>query len=153
MVFSLLFVSICCCCSNTLATWCEELTHLKRPWCWERLKAEGEGHDRGWDGWMVSLTRWTWVWASSGRWWRTEKPGVLQFMGLQRAAHHWGTEQQQSTKLYLVTFLTSSSPDTHSTRKTIQLLLYSFKKKTNWGSKRNCFSFQMGYLPFILISK
>ena len=47
--------------SNTLATWCKELTHLKRPWCWERLKAEGEGHDRRWDGWIASLTQWTWV--------------------------------------------------------------------------------------------
>ena len=47
--------------SNTLATWCEELTHLKRPWCWERLRA-GEGDDRGWDGWMASPTQWTWVW-------------------------------------------------------------------------------------------
>ena len=46
---------------NILGTWCEELTHLKRPWCWERLKAWGEGDDRGWDGWMASLTRWTWV--------------------------------------------------------------------------------------------
>ena len=45
--------------SNTLATWCEELTHWKRPWCWERLKAGGEGDDRGWDGWMASLTQWT----------------------------------------------------------------------------------------------
>ena len=45
----------------TLATWCEELTHWKRPWCWERLKAGGEGGDRGWDGWMESLTQWTWV--------------------------------------------------------------------------------------------
>ena len=53
--------------SNTLATWCKELTHLKRPWCWERLKAGGEGDNRGWDGWMVSPTRWTWVWASSKR--------------------------------------------------------------------------------------
>ena len=51
--------------SNTLATWCEELTHWKRLWCWERLKAGAEGDDRGWDGWMPSLTRWTWVWASS----------------------------------------------------------------------------------------
>ena len=51
--------------SNTLATWCEELTHLKRPWCWERLKAGGEGDDRGWDGWMASLTQWTWVWVNS----------------------------------------------------------------------------------------
>ena len=47
--------------SNTLATWCEELTHLKRPWCWERLKVGGEGNNRGWDGWMASMTQWTWV--------------------------------------------------------------------------------------------
>ena len=47
--------------SNTLATWCEELTHWKRPWFCERLKAGGEGDDRGWDGWMASLTQWTWV--------------------------------------------------------------------------------------------
>ena len=54
--------------SNTLATWCEEPTHWKRPWCWERLKAGGEGDDRGWDGWMASLTQWTWAWASSKSW-------------------------------------------------------------------------------------
>ena len=52
--------------SDTLATWCEELTHWKRPWCWERLKAEGEGDDTAWEGWMASPTRWTWVWVSSG---------------------------------------------------------------------------------------
>ena len=51
--------------SNTLATWCKELTHWKRPWCWERLKAGGEGDNRGWDGWMASPTWWTWVWVSS----------------------------------------------------------------------------------------
>ena len=55
--------------SNTLATWCEELSHWKRPWCWERLKVGGEGDDRGWDGWMASPTWWTWVWSSSGSWW------------------------------------------------------------------------------------
>ena len=54
--------------SNTLATWCKELTHLKRPWCWERLKAGGEGDDRRWDGCMASLTQWTWVWVNSGSW-------------------------------------------------------------------------------------
>ena len=63
--------------SNTLATWCEELTHLKRLWCWERLKAGGEGDDRGWDGWMASLTQWTWVWASSRSWQWTRRPGVV----------------------------------------------------------------------------
>ena len=59
--------------AETLATWCKELTHWKRSWCWERLKAGGEGDDRGWDGWKASLTWWTWVWASSGSWWWTEK--------------------------------------------------------------------------------
>ena len=78
--------------TNILATWCEELTHLKRPWCWERLKAGGEGDDRGWDDWMASPTRWTWVWVSSGSWWWTEKPGVLLFMGSQRVGHDWATE-------------------------------------------------------------
>ena len=78
--------------SNTLATWCEELTHWKSPWCWEILKARGEGNNRGWDGWMASRTRWTWVWASSGSWWWTEKPGVLQSMWSQRVRHDWATE-------------------------------------------------------------
>ena len=63
---------------NTLATWCEELTHWKRPWFWEKLKAGGEGDDRRRDGWMASPTWWTLVWASSGSWWWTEKPGILQ---------------------------------------------------------------------------
>ena len=67
--------------SNTLTTWCKELTRWKRPW-WERLKAGGEGDDRGWHGWMASLTQWTWVWASSGNWWWIGKPGLLQSMGL-----------------------------------------------------------------------
>ena len=62
---------------NPLATWCEELTHLKRPWCWERLRAGGEGDDRGWYGWMASLTQWTWVWANSGSWWWTGRPGAV----------------------------------------------------------------------------
>ena len=66
--------------SNTLATSCKELTHWKRPWCWEGLGAGGEGDDRGWDGWMASPTRWTWVWANSERQWRTGKPAVLQFI-------------------------------------------------------------------------
>ena len=67
-------------------------TYWKRPWCWEKLRAEGEGDDRGWDGWMTSLTRWTWVWATSGNWWWTRKPGVLQSMGLQRVRDDWVTE-------------------------------------------------------------
>ena len=72
-------------------SWCKELSHWKRPWCWERLKA-GERDDRGWDGWMASSTRWAWVWASSGSWWWTGKPHMLQSTGLQRVRHNWGTE-------------------------------------------------------------
>ena len=78
--------------SNILATWCEELTLWKRPWCWERLRTGGEGEYREWDGWMASLTRWTWVWVSSRSWWWTWKPGVLQSTGSQRVGHNWVTE-------------------------------------------------------------
>ena len=69
--------------SNTLATSCEELTNWKRPWCWEGLGTGGEGDDRGWDGWMASPTRWTWVCVNSGSGWWTGRPGVLRLMGLQ----------------------------------------------------------------------
>ena len=68
------------------------LDSWKRPWCWEGLGAGEEGDDRGWDGWMASLTRWTWVWVNSGNWWWTGKPGMLQFMGLQTVGHDWATE-------------------------------------------------------------
>ena len=68
------------------------MTHWKRPWCWERLKTGGEGDDRGWSGWMASLTQWTWIWASSRRWWWTRKPGMLQSMELQRVGYEWATE-------------------------------------------------------------
>ena len=65
---------------------------LEKLWCWEGLGAGGEGDDRGWDGWMASLTQWTWVWVNSGSWWWTGRPGVLQFMGSQRVRHDWMTE-------------------------------------------------------------
>ena len=82
--------------SNILTTWCKEPTHWKRPPCWERLRARGEGGDRGWDGWMASLiTQWACIWANSGRQWKTEKPRVLQSMESQRAGHGLETEQQQ----------------------------------------------------------
>ena len=91
--------------SNTLATWCEELTHWKRPWCWERLQAGGEGDNRGWDGWMASPTWWTWVSVDSGSWWWTGRPGVLWFMGLQRVGHAWVTELNW-TEIVLITYST-----------------------------------------------
>ena len=64
----------------------------KRLWCWEGLGSGEEGDNRGWDGWMASPTRWTWVWVNSGSWWWTGRPGVLQFMGSQRVGHDWATE-------------------------------------------------------------
>ena len=78
--------------SNILATRCEELTHLKRPWCWEGLGAGGGGDNRGWDGWMASPTQWTWVWVNSWSWWHTGRPGMLRFMGSQRVRHDWAAE-------------------------------------------------------------
>ena len=78
--------------SSTLATSCKGLIYWKRLWCWEGLGAGGKGDDRGWDGWMASLTRWTWVWVNSGSWWWTGSPGVLRFVGLQRVGHDWATE-------------------------------------------------------------
>ena len=65
---------------------------FERPWCWAWLRAGGEGDDRGWDGWMVSPTQWTWVWVNSRSWWWTGRPGMLQSMGLQRVRHDWATE-------------------------------------------------------------
>ena len=85
-----------CWSSDTLATWWEQPTHWKRPWCWERLRAGGEGDDRGWDSWIASPTQWTWIWANSRRWWRTEEPGVLQFMRWQRVRQDLAAEQQQA---------------------------------------------------------
>ena len=62
------------------------------PWCWERLKAGGEGDNRGWDGWMASPTWRTWVWVNSRSWWWTGRPGMLRSMGSQRVGHDWATE-------------------------------------------------------------
>ena len=78
----------------------KELTHWKRPWCWEGLGTGGEGDDRGWDGWMASPTQWTWVWVNSGSWWWTWWPGVLRFMGSQRVGHDWATELNRDIFFY-----------------------------------------------------
>ena len=84
--------------SSTLATSCEELTHWKRLWCWEGLGAGGEGDDRGWDGWMASLTRRIWVWVNSGSWWWTGRPGVLQFMGGLACCNSWGRKESDTNE-------------------------------------------------------
>ena len=70
---------------------------IGKDWCWEGLGAGGKGDDRGGDGWMASPTRWTWVWANSRSWWWTGRPGVLQFMGLQRVRHDWATELNRTS--------------------------------------------------------
>ena len=87
--------------SNTLANWCEELTHWKRPWCWERLRAGGEGDNRGWDGWMASLTQWTWVWVDSGI---GDRQGGLVCCG------PWGLKEWDTTEWLNWTELPSPSP-------------------------------------------
>ena len=84
-----------------LATWCEELTHWKRPRCWEGLGAGREGDDRGWDGLMASPTQWAWVSVSSGSWWWTGRSRVLRFMGLQRVRHDWMTKLNRTEKQFL----------------------------------------------------
>ena len=78
--------------SNNFATWCKELTHWKRPWCWERLKTGGEGYNRGCDCWMALLTQQTWVWGTSWSWRWTGMPGMLHVMGSWRVRHGWATE-------------------------------------------------------------
>ena len=117
--------------SNTLATWCKELTHLKRPWFWERLRAGGEGDDRGWDGWMASLTQWTWVWVDSGSWWCTGRPGVLRFMVSQRVRHDWATELElETTQVWKLTkwiFLSF-----YNLTKFYSIMIYLFVPSSKW---------------------
>ena len=88
-----------------------ELTHWKKDWCWEGLGAGGEEDDREWDGWMASLTRFTWVWANSRSWWWAGRPDVLQFLGLQRVRHNWATELTEFWDKYLA----ASRKHTHET--------------------------------------
>ena len=76
------------------------MTHWKRPWFWERLRAGEEGDYREWDGWIVSPTQWIWVWVNSGSWWWTGRPGVLQSM--ERAGHNWVTELNRQLNIFLV---------------------------------------------------
>ena len=87
---------------------------LKRPWCWERLKAGGEGNNREWDGWMASPTQWTWVWVNSRSWWRTGRPGMLRFMGSQRVGHSWVTElNQMKPRIFKLMSIESVMPSNH----------------------------------------
>ena len=99
---------------------------FKRPWCWERLKAGGEGDDRGWDSWLASLTWWTWVWSSSRSWWWTGKPGLLQSIGLQRIGDEWVTELKWTDGFYRVQQRSYSIAIIHSfNKKFIECQLYA----------------------------
>ena len=97
--------------STSVIRWVEP-THWQRLWCWEVLRAV-EGDDRGWNGWMASLTQWIWVWANSGKLWRTGKPGMLQFMGSQRVRHDLVTEQQQHVWLLYSTLISLENVDVY----------------------------------------
>ena len=97
------------------------MSHWKRHWCWKRLRAEGRGGIRGWDGWTVSWMQWRWTWANSGRWWGTGRPGMRQFMGLQRVGHNWAIEQQQQK-------------ENSNYNSTAAVLL----RNKNWQSNGNC---------------
>ena len=117
--------------AETLATSCEELTHWKRPWCWEGLRARGEGVDRGWDGWMASLTRWTWVWVNSGSWWWTGRLGMLRFMGSQRVGHDWATDL-----IWMLLFLCSFTKSIHICfLANGQILVYKSRGKKSFDFK------------------
>ena len=103
---------------------------IVRPWCCERLQAGVEGDDRERDGWMASLTRWTWVWASSGSWWWTGKPGVLQSMGSQRIGHDWATElsTEELQDIWLTLILQRERYTEKDTEK-LSLPFYTLKSK------------------------
>ena len=119
--------------SNTLATWCEELTQWKRPWCWERLKT-GEVDNRRWDGRMASQTKWTCVWVESRSWWWTVRPGVLHSMGLQRVQHDWTTEQQQHVGKKKYMWIG------RGIQKEIKIYIYTWGSITSQGGKDKLFS-------------
>ena len=124
--------------SSTLATSCEELTHWKRPWCWEGLGAGDEGDDRGWDGWMASPTRWAWIWVNSRSWWWTGRPGVLWSMGLQRGRHNWATELTDWTQVLVSTFI--FAPEFHVWRTQAKInstRIGSGNKLSQWALESN----------------
>ena len=117
--------------SNTLTNWYKEPTHWKRPWCWERLKAGGEGDDRGWDGWMATQMQRTWVWASSRSWWWTGQPGVLKSMGLQRIGHDWATELKKNRGASQVALV---GKRTHLPMQEAEYRFDPWVRKIPWGS-------------------
>ena len=109
----------------------------------------GEGDDRGWDGWMASQTRWTWVWVNSGSWWWTGRPGVLRFMGSQRVRHNWATELNWTgykvKNLIRKKDLGKVSIYLDFEVLAIQFSRHSWKATRNWNSNWN------EYMPYLFI--
>ena len=125
--------------AETPVLWPPDAKSWKRLWCWQGLGAGGEGVDWGWDGWMASLTRWTWVWVNSRSWCWTCRPGVLRFMGSQRFGHDWVTKLNWTTVYCWWTFFPS---------------LVGFYDQWDCGHScipRLLFSFQTVILLFLLV--
>ena len=99
-----------------------------RPWCWERLRAGGEGDDRGWDGWMASPTQWTRVWVDSSSWKWTGRPGMLRFMGLQRVGHDRATElySQNKPRRKQVSWFPAQFVPLHHSKKTTKIIVHVY---------------------------
>ena len=109
--------------SNTLATSCKVLTNWKRLWCWEGLGAGGEGDDRGWDGWMASLTRWTWVWVNSGSWWWEVWRAAVHGVAKSRTRLRDWIALNISFHVILFIYLPLPLPNHKSVSKSVSLLL------------------------------
>ena len=108
----------------------------KDPGAGEDWGPRGEGGVRGWDGWMASLTQRTWVWASSGREWRTGKPGVLWSTGSQRVGRNWETKQQQGLKNIILTNVDSRGKCLITASQTPSGPVFSLCRWQNWGPQR-----------------
>ena len=113
--------------SNTLATSCEELTHWKRPWCWERLGAGGEGDDRRWDYWMASPTQWAWVWVNSGSLWWTGRPGILPGVAKSQTWLSNWTELNWTCVIYYIILFEILNKSMRKNQKFLDILYFIFE--------------------------
>ena len=123
---------------------------MERVWCWEGLGAGGEGDDRGWDGWMASLTRWTLVWVNSESWWWTGRPGVLWFMGSQRIGHDWATELNWTDGWFMLMFDRKEHNSVKQLSFIFKMNLKLLKAKRHWGRTLTSSATGTRFLKFYL---